>query len=286
MRTRRWVRMVTEAVVGAPVGHTRLVAGDGRSRRPGRDEDVESRLPSAAALGDVRDPLPREIRDPSFPAAVRGYDRHAVDAYVERVNRLIAELEVSGSPRAAVRHALDRIGEQTSGILQRARETAEEITTTAREEAEATTARARAEAADITGGAQREAGETTSRAAAEADKIVGDARAEADDILVRAKDQSDHTIARARIEAEGRTRRADEEVTALHEQAEARMRSLQADIAAISDERRTLLGEVHRIAARLEEIVVEAAEADAVPEAATNGGEAQNRRPEAAAPGP
>src|SRR5919199_850433 len=65
---------------------------------------------------------PPELRDPTFSSAVRGYDRHEVDRYVERVNGLIAELQISGSPRAAVRHALDRVGEQTSGILQRARE--------------------------------------------------------------------------------------------------------------------------------------------------------------------
>ena len=89
---------------------------------------------------DVRDPLPEELRDPSFPAAVRGYDRRAVDAYIQNINRVVAELQVSGSPAAAVRQALDRVGEQTSGILRRARETAEEITRTAGEEEEPTVA--------------------------------------------------------------------------------------------------------------------------------------------------
>jgi DivIVA domain-containing protein len=78
---------------------------------------------------------PKEIRNVSFPGSVRGYDRSAVDAYVTRVNRVIAELQVSSSPRAAVRHALEQVGEQTSGILQRAREAAEEITASARQEA-------------------------------------------------------------------------------------------------------------------------------------------------------
>src|ERR687887_1669165 len=151
------------------MGHTALVAGNDLPP-PGHGEPEEaSSLPlGAAGLTDVRDRLPVEIRDPSFSTAVRGYDRHAVDRYVERVNRLIAELQVSGSPRAAVRHALDRVGEQTSGILQRARETAEEITTSAREEAEETTARAKAEAQDILDAAQRDASELASRATAEA----------------------------------------------------------------------------------------------------------------------
>jgi len=98
----------------------------------------------------------------------------------------------------------------------------------------------------------------------------------------------------------------EEEIASLREQAEARMRSLQADIAAISDERRTLLEEVRRIAARLAEVVAEAEPAaeemrperrgspepggavatDAVPPAAPDGGEARDERPPAAGPTP
>jgi DivIVA domain-containing protein len=90
--------------------------------------------------------VPSEIRNVSFPASVRGYDRRAVDTYVIRVNRLIAELEATRSPEAAVRHALEQAGEETSGLLQRAGETAEEITVGARQEADESTARAQAEA--------------------------------------------------------------------------------------------------------------------------------------------
>jgi cell division septum initiation protein DivIVA len=222
--------------------------------------------PPRDGLTDVRDPLPENIRDPSFPAAVRGYDRRAVDTYVERVNTLIAELQVSGSPQAAVRHALDRIGEQTSGILQRTRETAEEITTSAREEAEETTARAKAEAQDITTDAQRLASDAISRASAEADELVAAARTEADEILARANDQSENTLARARVQAEARVRQVEQEIASLREDAAARMLSLNADIAAISDERRTLLDEIRQIAARLQAIVADAEPAeDATP---------------------
>ena len=135
--------------MGLQVRHTRPVAGNEPPHRTHEEGETASRIPpQGGGLRDVRDTLPDDIRDPSFPAAIRGYDRRAVDTYVERVNGLIAELQISGSPRAAVRHALDRVGEQTSGILQHARETAEEITTSAREEAEDTTGRAKAEAQD------------------------------------------------------------------------------------------------------------------------------------------
>jgi cell division septum initiation protein DivIVA len=219
------------------------------------DTQVELHVPHGEGGLDVRDPLPRAVRDPSFPTAVRGYDRRAVDMYVERVNRLIAELQVSGSPKAAVRHALERVGEQTSGILQRARETAEEITTGAREEAEETTARARAEGKEIIAEARREAGEHIAGARAEADEIVATAQSTADEMLRSAKDQSESTISRARIEAEGRVRRSEEEIAALQEQATGRMHALRADVAAITDERRTLLDGLEDISTRLAEIV-------------------------------
>ena len=79
--------------------------------------------------------VPGDVRDVTFHTSVRGYERREVDRYVQRVNRVIAELEIARSPESAVRHALDRVGEQTSGILQRARETADEIIHTARSEA-------------------------------------------------------------------------------------------------------------------------------------------------------
>jgi DivIVA domain-containing protein len=171
--------------------------------------------------------VPAEIRDVTFPGSRRGYDRGAVDAYVERVNRLLAEFEVSRSPQAAVRHALDRVGEQTSGLLQRARETAVEITASARQEAEEITARAKAEAADLA---------VSARAAADG------ARTEADGILARSKAEAEKTLARAR-----------KELAALQDQAETRMRELQADTRTIWEKRRELLHDMQGMAARLEE---------------------------------
>jgi len=82
------------------------------------------------AFGELRHYVPAEILNVSFPAAVRGYDRRAVDAHIKRVNRLIAEIKAGASPRAAVRHALEQTEQQVSGLLERARETADEITAT------------------------------------------------------------------------------------------------------------------------------------------------------------
>lgn len=79
---------------------------------------------------------PRTRDRVEFPLAFRGYDRAKVDEYLEDVFRLIEELESSRSPEGAVKRALDQVGEQTSGILQRARETEESITARSRARAD------------------------------------------------------------------------------------------------------------------------------------------------------
>jgi hypothetical protein len=99
-----------------------------------------------ASLPD--DPIPGP-EDTDFPRVRRGYDPIAVDAYVRRTSQLIADLQARRSPDAAVRRALERVGEQISGILQRAHDTAEQITTTSRREAEDRLEQARQEALEI-----------------------------------------------------------------------------------------------------------------------------------------
>src|ERR671928_1331592 len=126
-------------------------------------------------LDDLRDHVPADVRNVSFPVSVRGYDRDAVDAYVKRVNRVIAELEVSRSPQAAVRHALDRVGKQTVAVLQEARESADKLLEAARDEADAEKDRAKAEAAKLVVNASDEADRTK----AEAEQILANAKAQA-----------------------------------------------------------------------------------------------------------
>ena len=182
--------------------------------------------------------VPAEIRNVSFPVSVRGYDRRAVEVYVQRVNRVIAELEVTRSPQAAVRHAVDRVSEQTKGILQQARESAEQITDAAREEASQIIGSAKSEAAELVVGASTEA----DRLGAEAEQVLADAQTEAAGI-----------VAQANAEADERRRQAEEEITALREGAQTRMQELQADTQAVWKERQELLDEIGGMAARLQE---------------------------------
>lgn len=169
--------------------------------------DQSSAATEHAILQEITAPLDTLPDDPvaivvnaDFPVAMRGYDRMAVDAYIERTSQLVAELQATRSPEAAVRRALQRVGEQISGILQRAHETAEQITAQSRREAENRLEQARAEAADIAALAQqrvRDLDADTDRIWIERHRIVDDARDLAGQLLALAQ-----TAAEAFPEAE------------------------------------------------------------------------------------
>ena len=182
--------------------------------------------------------VPAAIRNVAFPIAVRGYERRAVDAYVMRVNRVIAELEATRSPRDAVDRALERTQEQRSGILAQARGRAAEITVAAQRQAERITAEARAEAADIVVNASADADRTKG----EADVHVAQARAEAEQI-----------VAQSRTEATKQLRGAQEEIANLREEAQAWLRELRMDTETVWSERRGLVDDLREIAARLQQ---------------------------------
>jgi DivIVA domain-containing protein len=204
--------------------------------------------------------VPAEIRNASFPVGMRGYERTAVDAYVKRVNRVIAELEVTRSPQAAVRHAVERVEEQTKSVLEEARASAEKIVETAQSEADEIVAQSKAKAADLVVAADSEA----ERIKTESDQLVADSKAQAEKI-----------VAQAKAEAEQLKQKSDRELAELQATAEARMRELEADTASVWDRRHELLDDIDRMANRLHEAAVEAAgrfteqqEADAEPEEA------------------
>lgn len=107
-----------------------------------------------------------ELRAASFPMALRGYDRAAVDEYVEQVHRVIAEFEVSRSPESAVKNAVAQVTDETRGILERAHEAADEIT-----------ARSRARADDRVQEAEREAARLRQDAEAQVRQLDSDVEA-------------------------------------------------------------------------------------------------------------
>ncbi|HYZ18746.1 MAG TPA: DivIVA domain-containing protein [Gaiellaceae bacterium] len=189
---------------------------------PLESSQVDGSPPASEGEGPSERPdRAAEIRDVSFPISVRGYDRDAVDAYVSRVQGVVAELEATRSPQAVIRHALADIGERTKGVLERAGETAEDITLAAREDAEASVARAEGKAKEL---------------------------------LAKAKAEAEATVAQAQKEAREHRQQTDEEIAALRAEAEARMRELSADTEAIREERTRLVDDIRELAARVDEV--------------------------------
>ena len=106
-----------------------------------------------------------KVRAKGFPAAMRGYDREAVDAWREEIAELVTRLEEQEPADTAVRHAIDEVGRETSSILQRAHESASEIEARSRSQAEARLAEA-----------DREAELTVREAEERADRLEEDTR--------------------------------------------------------------------------------------------------------------
>ena len=226
-----------------------MVEGESSEGRAS-EAKLSSNTPEAGDFEELDHYVPADILNVSFPTAVRGYDRRAVDAYVKRVSRVIAELKVSASPRAAVTRALEQTEQQVSGLLQRARETGEEITESARQEAEEIFSDAKAKAAELLVNVSAEADGLK----AEAEKLVADARTEAEDILTRSRLEAENTAAHSDAKAKERRQQLEEELTERRKQAEARMRELQADTEGVWKERRELLDDIRVTASGLVEL--------------------------------
>jgi DivIVA domain-containing protein len=131
------------------------------------------------------------LRDVSFPTAVRGYDRRAVDEFVDELRAVVADLEAHQTREGVVQKALDELGEETAGILQRAHETADEIAARSRAQADGRLQRAEREAEIV----KRDADEYAEQVVVdtrllwdERQRLIEDIRHLADEVLATADD--------------------------------------------------------------------------------------------------
>jgi DivIVA domain-containing protein len=240
----------------------------GDEDRPGR-RFGSSRVLTAAD----RDRILKDARTVEFPVGLRGYDRAAVDRYVERMSRLITELEMSSSPEAAVRHALDEVSEETRDILQRAHETAEEITARSRSKADDRLQQAERESEELHESALRRAAEARDAARLEADQLrehaareVTEQRETADREVAELRETADREVAALREKAaretqqlRSATQREAEETLAtarrdaeeMVETAETRARELARSAETIWRERRRLIDDMRAVGDQL-----------------------------------
>jgi DivIVA domain-containing protein len=236
--------------------------------RPGKRFGA-SRVLSAAD----RDRILQDARTIEFSVGLRGYDRDQVDRYVEKMSRLITELEMSSSPEAAVRHALDEVSEETRDILQRAHQTAEEITARSRakaddrlqtaeresqelrEAAERQAAEARAAAQQEAGRlreiAARETGELRTSTEREVTELRESARAEVAELRESAERETQQLRAAAKREADDLRAAARREAEETIEAAELRARELARSAETVWRERRRLIEDMRAVGEQL-----------------------------------
>jgi DivIVA domain-containing protein len=203
------------------------------------------------ARGRARSRVPdaeiAELRDIRFATGMRGYDRDEVDRYVSRVNQLIAELQITAAPESAIRHALDQVADETKGVLERAHETADEITRRSRSQADDRVQHAEQEAHQLHEASEQEARQLRESAAHEAREVREAAAREAREVREAAQ----------------------REARQVREAAEARVAELEADARGLLEERARLVAELRELVRRLDEFADAAAARYPIPRAAS-----------------
>jgi cell division septum initiation protein DivIVA len=216
------------------------------------DERPARRFGSSRVLTAAdRDRILKEARTVGFPVALRGYDRAAVERYVERMSRLITELEMSSSPEAAVRHALDEVSDETRDILQRAHDTAEEITARSRARADDRLDTVERESRELREAAERQADELRETAAREVAELRQTAAREVAEVRETAKRETEqlrNSTQRETDEMRGGARRDAEEMI---ESAQRRARELARSAETVWRERRRLIEDMLAVGEQL-----------------------------------
>lgn len=213
-----------------------------------RTRETRTRVPDAEIA---------DLRGVRFPTAMRGYDREAVDEYVSRVNQVLAELQITAAPESAIRHALDQVTEETKGLLERAHETADEITRRSRSQADDRVQAAYREAEDLREKSEQEAKTLREASEQEAGQMRDDAAREAREVRESAAKEAREVRDAAQRDAHD-----------ARETAESRVRELEADAQAILEERGRRIGELRELLHRLGEFADAAADRYPVPPSA------------------
>jgi cell division septum initiation protein DivIVA len=205
-----------------------------------RDGPEPENSQSASAKPELRPARGRsflpELTGVDFSASRRGSDRSEVDQYVERVSRIVVELEAMRSPDAVIERALADVGEETSAILRRARKAAEEIIDDAENHARERSAKAEADIRAL----REDADRYSARVRAEAEQVLNDARVHAEEVGAQASADA---------------RRAREEADRYRDQVSSHIDQLARERHRLIEDLRKLADQFHRTADRaLEQI--------------------------------
>lgn len=157
------------------------------------------------------------IRNATFPASKRGYDKQEVEKFLARLADWLETGAGDESRSDTVKRELERVGERTGAILAQAEESAQQI----RSEAEALSREAVEEGNAQAAEARQEADAYSKQARSGADAYAGETRTAADKDAADTRAEADADARDTIAEAQAQARRIVEEGTRRREDIEA-----------------------------------------------------------------
>ena len=194
------------------------------------------------------------IRNATFPAARRGYDKHEVEKFLARLADWLETGAGDESRSDTVKRELERVGQRTGAILAQAEESAQQIRAEAEEEARETLANIGSQAEEVRG----EADAYASRTRGEADSYADEARKSAEQAAEATREAAE-TDAREMIEA------AQAEARRVVEEGAQRREDLEAVITDLVSRRDEVLTDTDELVGKLSKVIAEHRPAGADP---------------------
>ncbi|MDT7713164.1 MAG: DivIVA protein [Pseudonocardiales bacterium] len=180
------------------------------------------------------------IRNATFPAAKRGYDKHEVEKFLARLADWLETGAGDESRSDTVKRELERVGQRTGAILAQAEESAQQIRAEAEEESRGTINTANMQAEETRSEVDNYARETRTSA----DSYAQQTRQEAEEVLSNAKAEAERQAREALEAAEAQARRIVEEGTQRRE-------DIEAVIADLVRRRNDILADTRELTAKL-----------------------------------
>ena len=180
------------------------------------------------------------IRNATFPASRRGYDKHEVEKFLARLADWLETGAGDESRSDTVKRELQRVGERTGAILAQAEESAQQIRAEAEEEARAGVEKATQEA---------------ERARTEAEAYAKQTRASADSYAEETRQSADRDASTTQTEAEQEARETIESAQAqarrIVDEGTQRREDVEAVIADLVRRRDEVLADTEELTAKL-----------------------------------
>ncbi len=186
------------------------------------------------------------IRNATFPASRRGYDKQEVEKFLAR---LADWLETGGGDESrseTVKRELERVGERTGAILAQAEESAQQIRTEAEQQAHETVTTANAEAEKT----RQEADAYSTETRGSADSYAEETRRAVEEEAAADRARSEEEAREAIADAEAQARRIVEEGTRRRE-------DIEAVIADLVRRRDLVLSDIQELGGKLADAVTE-----------------------------